>query len=299
MIVFRLAAAAAGLSALLVAGLGSGTDPGRPSPAAHIVAALNARLHQAAPRVAARGVAAPAVATARAIALASPELDLVPVGALAPTATPSASAQPAASAPNAAPAPPVAPSPSAPPPQAAAPRLDGTALAAAAVLYRKGDLAGGDALAAKADDAAARAAFDWLALRLAPRPDDRRLAAFAAAHPHWPGEDWIRAVEEAHLYADHPPAAVVAAQFAADPPQTTAGKLALARAALETGRRDEAAAIVEARWREDDLDAWTEAAALKDFASLLSRADHKYRADRLLYAEKSAAALRAAALAGP
>ena len=37
---------------------------------------------------------------------------------------------------------------------------------------------------------------------------------------------------------------------------------------------------------------------LREFAGLLTRADHKYRADRLLYAEKAAPALRAAALAG-
>ena len=167
------------------------------------------------------------------------------------------------------------------------PRLDGSALAAAAALYRKGDLAGGDALAAKASDAAERAAFDWLALRLAPRPDDKRLAAFAAAHPHWPGGDWIRAVEEGRLYADHPSADIVTARFAADPPRTPAGKLALARAMLESGRRDEATAIVAPLWRNDDLDPWSEAETLKTFAALLTRADHKYRADRLLYAEKS------------
>ena len=292
MIVFRLAAVAAGLTALLVAGLGS--DPGRPSPAARVVAALSSTLRPDAP--APRPVVAPTVVAASALA-PPPRLDVAPVGAIARAAASSAptpaAAPPLVAAPVAAPAP--------PPLESAAPSspLDGSALAAAAALYRKGDLAGGDALAARASDAAERVAFDWLALRLAPRPDDKRLAAFAAAHPHWPGGDWIRAVEEGRLYAEHPSPEIVTARFAADPPRTPAGKLALARALLESGRRDEATAIVAPLWRTDDLDAWSEAETLKTFAVLLARADHKYRADRLLYAEKPGAALRAAALAGP
>jgi soluble lytic murein transglycosylase len=293
MIVFRLAAVAAGLTALLVAGLGS--DPGRSSPAARVVAALSSTLRPAAP--ASRPVVAPTLVAARALA-PSPALDFAPVGAIAPAAaapappSPATVAQPALTVTPSAPASPLE---SAAPP----PSVDGSALAAAAALYRKGDFAGGDALAAKASDAAERAAFDWLALRLAPRPDDKRLAAFAAAHPHWPGADWVRAVEEGRLYADHASADVMTARFAADPPHTPAGKLALARALFETGRRDEATAIVAPLWRGEDLDAWSEAETIRDFAALLTRADHKYRADRLLYAERSGAALRAAALAGP
>jgi soluble lytic murein transglycosylase len=305
MIVFRLAAVAAGLTALLVAGLGS--DPDRQSPAARVVAALSSTLRPAAP--ASRPVVAPTVVAARALA-PPPRLDLTPVGAIAraaalPTPSPAPAAQPtlgAAPVPSAALTPAAAPATiPAPPLEAAAPspRLDGAPLAAAAALFRKGDLAGGDALASKASDASERVAFDWLALRLAPRPDDKRLAAFAAAHPQWPGGDWLRAVAEGRLYADHPSAETVTARFAGDPPRTPAGKLALARALLDSGRRDEATAIVAPLWRNDDLDAWSEAETLKTFAALLTRADHKYRADRLLYAEKSGAALRAAALAGP
>ena len=286
MIAFRLAAAVAGLTALFVAGLGVG--PHQPSPVARVVAALS-RLHFAAP--------SPAVAPPRAVAAQTP-LDLAPTGGIvraAPPEPPPGLA--AATAPIAAPltTPRVDPQVE----TAAPPALDGAALAAAAALYRKGDLAGGDALAAQVEDAAERVAFDWLALRLAPRPDDKRLAAFVAAHPHWPGDDWLAAVAEAHLYADHPAAPAVLSRFAGAPPRTPAGKLALARAALEAGRRAEALAIVAPLWRNDDLDPWSEGEALKNFAALLSRADHKYRADRLLYAEKSGAALRAAALAGP
>jgi soluble lytic murein transglycosylase len=294
MIVFRLAAVAAGLTALLVAGLGS--DPGRSSPAARVVAALSSTLRPATP--ASRPVVAPFLVAARALA-PSPALDLAPIAAIAPAAASASPSLAAVDRPAPTPTPSALAAPAPPLESAASPSVDGSALAAAAALYRKGDLAGGDALAAKASDAAERAAFDWLALRLAPRSDDKRLAAFAAAHPHWPGADWVRAVEEGRLYADHASADVMTARFADDPPRTPAGKLALARATLESGRRDEATAIVAPLWRNDDLDAWSEAETLKTFAALLTRADHKYRADRLLYAEKSGAALRAAALAGP
>ena len=83
-----------------------------------------------------------------------------------------------------------------------------------------------------------------------------------------------------------------------DPPRTPAGILAAARAAIEAGRKDEATRLVSGLWRESDLDAATEGMVLKEFAVLLTRADHKYRADRLLYAENVGAAMRAARLAG-
>jgi hypothetical protein len=187
MIVFRLAAVAAGLTALLVAGLGS--DPDRHSPAARVVAALSSTLRPAAPSP--RPVVAPTVVAARALT-PPPRLDLSPVGAVARVAatppSPAPVSQPtlaAALMPTAAPTPVAAPvAAPAPPLEAAAPspRLDGSALAAAAVLYRKGDLAGGDALAAKASsDAAEGAAFDWLALRLAPPPTHIGRAATGSA----------------------------------------------------------------------------------------------------------------------
>ena len=40
-------------------------------------------------------------------------------------------------------------------------------------------------------------------------------------------------------------------------------------------------------------------ALLRDFGAMLTNAEHKFRADKLLYADHSVAALRAATLAGP
>jgi len=299
MIFYRFAAAAAGLSILFSMGLGAGGWRAPPWTDAREAAAgplsAPARLVGAPPQQADPTV--PERASGAKIAA----VDLMPTGAIAPAAPDRVAAVDPALTGGVEPAAAPAPSASLAPSPAVEPRAapDVSRLAAAAALYRKGDAAGGAALAREIAEPLQRVAADWAALRLAANPDDKRLAAFAAAHPQWPGGDWIRAVEEAHLYTQRAAPAAVAALFAGDPPRTPAGKLAAARAALDAGRRDEATGNVRALWRDSDLDAWTESAVLKEFASALTSADHKYRADRLLYAEKPAAALRAAGLAGP
>lgn len=200
------------------------------------------------------------------------------------------------------------PTGSIPPAPPVAPRVELTAVApvpssadlarfsAAAALYRKGSPAVADATAASFADPLQRAALEWIAVKAAPSPE--RLRAFEAAHRDWPASDWLRDAREGLLLGTHAPAAAVDAEFANAAPRTNAGVLAFARAAMSEGRKDEAAKAIRSLWRERDLDGWTEAAVLKEFAALLSRDDHKYRADRLLYAERAAPAMRAAALAG-
>jgi hypothetical protein len=74
---------------------------------------------------------------------------------------------------------------------------------AAAALYAEGDFAGGDDLAKGVEDPIQRTALSWIALKSTSEPDYNRLAAFGAAHPQWPGNDWIRREQESALYA-HP-----------------------------------------------------------------------------------------------
>jgi soluble lytic murein transglycosylase len=212
--------------------------------------------------------------------LASPGfgVDRTPVGAIEPADAPV----------------PVAPPP--PPPRSRLGLFDQMRFNAAAALYRKGNLALADTLGAPIADPIQRAALDWVALKSAPSPE--RLEAFAAAHADWPALDYINDIREGWLYAKRPPAKVVEAAFAAARPRSLPGWLAPARAAVDEGRGGEAADVVRKIWRERDFNAWTETAVLKDFGGLLTRADHKYRADRLLYAENYGPAMRAAALAG-
>jgi soluble lytic murein transglycosylase len=179
------------------------------------------------------------------------------------------------------------------------PVSDFSAMLAATALYQKGDIAGGDGLAKALVDPLQRVALEWIALKTSSQADYGRLAAFSAAHPQWAALTWIRYRQEAALYNDRAHPEATAALFAADPPRTPVGKLALARIERAAGRIDQAATLVRGVWRNDDFDGWTEGVLLSEFGPLLSPADHKYRAERLLYAEKIAPAMRAAALAGP
>ena len=154
----------------------------------------------------------------------------------------------------------------------------------AVILYNKGDAAGLLALASTATGADERSALEWASLRADGRPSFDSLAAFLEAHPDWPSRAWIRDRQEAEL-ATHPQApAEVAAFFARDPPQSTAGKIAAARAAQATGRPEEASQIIRSLWRDGNFDGPTEGVILRDFAISLTKADHAYRASRLIYA---------------
>jgi len=170
---------------------------------------------------------------------------------------------------------------------------------AAAQLYSKGDAAGLAALAKAARDPDERLALEWASLRSDAHLSVAALAAFAEAHPGWPDGGWIRRQREGQLLVNSEAPAKVAAYFASEPPQSSAGMIAAARAANATGRSDEGVTIIRALWRDGDFDFSTETLILREFGAALTRADHKYRADRLLYAESFASALRAAALAGP
>ncbi len=179
------------------------------------------------------------------------------------------------------------------------PELQPARIPPAALAYRKGDAAALAALARAESDPDRRLALEWAALRVDPHPSFSALADFAKAHPSWPGDGYVRYRQEAELLV-HPLSPAAAAKFFADePPQTSAGKLALVRAAAAAGRVDEAVRTVRELWRDGNFDAWTESAILREFGGVLLKADDKYRADRLLYAESYAPAFRAAALAGP
>ena len=159
-------------------------------------------------------------------------------------------------------------------------------LSPAAQAYRKGDVCG--ARGARGAAPAIRTSAwrcEWAALRVDPHPTFGALEAFANAHPTWPGLGYVRYRQEADLLVHPPSPATVAEFFAAEPPQSSAGKLAVARAEAAKGHVDEAIRIVRALWRDGNFDGWTESAILRDFGVVLLKADHKYRADRLLYAE--------------
>ncbi|MGH6847758.1 MAG: lytic transglycosylase domain-containing protein [Methylocella sp.] len=177
---------------------------------------------------------------------------------------------------------------------------DLTGLAEAIAFYKAGDLARGDSAAATAKDKTVKTALEWIALRSFPRETGfERLQAFMQAHPVWPALGWLKKRSEEALFGDRKSGALIKTFFSGAEPETPAGKLALARVLTDDGKTSEAAALVRAVWREADLNPQLEAKVKTDFGAYLDRADHKFRADRLLYKEQIAGAFRAAALAGP
>lgn len=172
--------------------------------------------------------------------------------------------------------------------------------AEAAGFYKAGDLARGDSAAATATDKTVKTALEWIVLRRFPREAGfERLQDFMQAHPVWPALEWLKKRSEEALYGDRKSTALVKTFFSGAEPETPAGKLALARVLNGDGKTGEAAALVRAVWREADLNPQLEARVKAEFGFYLEKADHKFRADRLLYKGDGAAAFRAATMAGP
>ena len=156
------------------------------------------------------------------------------------------------------------------------------------------------ALAAAATDADERSALEWASLRADAHPSFDSLADLPQ------GSSRLAKPRRGFASGRKPISprirrrrTKVAAFFASDPPQSSAGKIAAARAAQAMGRAEEASQIIRALWRDGNVDALSESVILREFGSSLTKADHAYRADRLLYAGYLSAGARAAALAGP
>jgi soluble lytic murein transglycosylase len=174
-----------------------------------------------------------------------------------------------------------------------------TGLSEALAFYKSGSLAQGDLAAAAANDKTVKATLEWIALRSYPRDVGfDRLQNFMQSHPAWPALEWLKKRSEESLFGDRKSNALIKTYFGSKTPTTPAGKLALASALVEDGRTSEAASLVRSVWREADLNPQLETKIKSDFGGFLTRDDHKFRAERLLYKEQNASALRAAALAG-
>ncbi len=177
--------------------------------------------------------------------------------------------------------------------------VDPTGLREALTFYKAGDLAHGDEEAKGAPDPLVQTTLEWVALHTPHDVGYERLQAFLNTHPAWPARDYIAHRIEEGFYQDHPNAPLVGNFFAHSAPETALGRLALARA-LESDRKTaEVQDLVRAVWRKADLTPALETKVKSEFGSYLTAADHKARADRLLYDEETEAGLRAAALAGP
>jgi soluble lytic murein transglycosylase len=148
---------------------------------------------------------------------------------------------------------------------------------------------------ANISDPVARKLVEWIILR-----SDRngagsaRYAAFIAANPSWPSLAMFRRRAEAMLWVENPKPAQVLSFFNGSPPQSVMGRLVLARSLLAQGDTGGARAQVREAWRNDPMSADVEKQVLESYSEFLSRADHKARMEKRLFALDNETAMRAA-----
>jgi len=160
---------------------------------------------------------------------------------------------------------------------------------------RSGGASKATGVAAAISDPAARKLVEWIILRSDGNgTGSGRYLAFIAANPSWPNLALFRRRAEAMLWVENVKPAQVLSFFDGSPPQSGMGRLVLARALLAQGDKEGASALVREAWRSDPLSAEVEKQVLERHADFLSRADHKARMEKRLFALDNEAAMRAA-----
>lgn len=148
-------------------------------------------------------------------------------------------------------------------------------------------------------DSLDRKIMTWaLAVSGAPGVRSGEIANAAKALKHWPGIEALREHSERAMFRENPGPRIVLEAFGATKPQTVQGAMLLARAQLATGNADAARAVLGRMWRTERLDAADEQAILREFGTVIPVADHRFRMERMLYAERFSSAARVATLAG-
>ena len=164
---------------------------------------------------------------------------------------------------------------------------------AAIAAYRRGALGEGDTLAGKISDRSTRALLEWVAIHCnAGLVSFARIDAFLREHPDYPATTRFRRRAEEALIAERKSPVIVRAFFHGQQPVSPAGRIALAFALRDEGRKDEAAALIRRSWRQDLFSQSLEKIVLARFDDVLSKDDHRLRAERFLFREQGEAAMR-------
>ncbi|RVC00550.1 lytic transglycosylase domain-containing protein, partial [Mesorhizobium sp. M7A.F.Ca.AU.001.01.1.1] len=124
------------------------------------------------------------------------------------------------------------------------------------------------------------------------------ITAAAKMLPNWPGTVALRKNSERALYRENPAPDIVIRAFDGSQPQTFEGVMVLARAYVASSNTKAARSVLSPFWRTAILEAKDEAALIKEFGSLIPAADHRFRMERMFYADRANSALRVAGLAG-
>lgn len=124
------------------------------------------------------------------------------------------------------------------------------------------------------------------------------IAATAAALPGWPGMTALRDNSERALYRENPAPGTVVQAFGGSQPRTLEGTVLLARAYVALGNVKAAQSVLSPFWRTEKLEAKDEATIIAEFGTVIPTADHRFRMERMFYADRVNSALRVATLAG-
>ena len=176
----------------------------------------------------------------------------------------------------------------------AAPKVSRLAIEATKLALAGNFIEAGKA-AERSGDAAAIKLVELLYLR--DHPNDAgysRIMDFINAAPKWPLSEALLKRAERSLYVNNEPAGLIMAHFAKRQPVTAQGALALARARIAEGDTETARKYLRKAWFDPEVDTALEKSIAQEFDSMLTLDDHKQRMWRLVYAQESNAAVRAA-----
>ncbi|ANT50740.1 lytic transglycosylase domain-containing protein [Mesorhizobium amorphae] len=124
------------------------------------------------------------------------------------------------------------------------------------------------------------------------------IADAAKMLPNWPGTIALRKNSERALYRENPSPQTAVKAFDGSQPLTPEGVIILARSYVALGNAKAARSVLSPFWRTEKLEAKDETAVTKEFGALIPAADHRFRMERMFYADRVSSALRIAGLAG-
>ena len=165
----------------------------------------------------------------------------------------------------------------------------------AAQLALKGDFVAAGEAAQRSGDVAAVKLVELIYLR--DHPNDagyQRIMNFLDSAPKWPLSEALLKRAERSLYVNEESPELILSHFARRKPVTDEGALALARALIATGDTDGARRQVLEVWLDAEIAPELEKSVSSEFGKLLTESDHKRRMWRLVYAQETNAAIRAA-----
>lgn len=165
---------------------------------------------------------------------------------------------------------------------------------------RARDVAGTQAIMARMTDPVARRLVEWALIDTSgAQMSYADLARADAEMADWPRRAARRAHAEQALSRAFAPTADVLAFFGDSQPATVQGAIALAGALEQSGRTDEARAMVRQWWREQSFEAGVQQSILDRWSGWLGQDDHDARLSMLLLGPHGPATRQMVTLASP